>query len=238
MKVDILAFGAHPDDVEISCGGTILKHIAKGYKVGIIALTRGEMGTRGTVQIRDKESKKALKLLGASFHDKLNMGDGFLEVTKANKISIAKKIRKYCPDIVIVNAAHDRHPDHGAASKLVIDACFIAGLMKVKTRDAGKNQSRWRPRAVYHYMQFYFGEPDMIVNISKYMDRKMEVIKAYKSQFHDSKSKEASTLIAKPGFLEFIKARNAELGLRIGTAFGEGFKTDRQIGIDDLMSLE
>lgn len=223
MKIDILAFGAHPDDVELSCSGTILKHIALGKRVGIIDLTRGELGTRGSAVIRAKESSKSAKILGVSFRENLKMADGFFENDKKNQLSIIHKIRQYKPEVVLANALEDRHPDHGRAAELISDACFLAGLIKVPTKLNGKKQGAWRPKAVYHYIQYRKLKPDFAVDISAFMDTKMLAIKAFDSQFHNPKSKEPATLISDPEFFAYILQRESEYGQPLGVKYAEGY---------------
>lgn len=223
MKLDILAFGAHPDDVELSCSGTILKNIALGKKVGIMDMTRGELGTRGTVAIRLKEAAASAKILGVSFRENLNMADGFFQNDKKHLLAVIKKIRQYQPDVVLANALEDRHPDHGRAAKLVADACFLSGLVKIKTQGAGGNQKPWRPRAVYHYIQYRKLKPDFAVDITPFMEKRTQAIKTFGSQFYDPKSKEPSTLISGPGFLEYVRTREAEYGKLLNVQYAEGY---------------
>ena len=204
IKLDILAFGAHPDDVELSCSGTILKNISIGKKVGIIDLTRGELGTRGTVALRLKESDLAAKILGVSFRENLKMEDGFFRNDKRHQLAVIKKIRQYKPEVVLTNAIQDRHPDHGRGALLVADACFLAGLSKIESKHEGKRQAAWRPKAVYHYIQYRKLKPDFVVDISSFMDDKMKSIKAFGSQFYNPNSKEPATLISNPDFLDYI----------------------------------
>ena len=223
MKLDILAFGAHPDDVELSCSGTILKNVSIGKKVGIIDLTRGELGTRGTPQIRAKEAKAAARILGVEFRENLNLQDGFFQNDKKTQLKVIQKLRQYKPDVVLANAIADRHPDHGRAASLIADACFLAGLVKIRTRLNGKIQEAWRPNAVYHYIQYRKLKADIAVDISLFTNTKMEAIKAYPSQFYDPKSKEPPTLISEKKFLDYIQARDAEYGKLIGTPYAEGY---------------
>ncbi len=223
MKLDILAFGAHPDDVELSCSGTILKHISLGKKVGIIDLTQGELGTRGSVAIRLKESTRSAKLLGVSFRENLKMADGFFQNDKRNQLAVIKKIRQYKPEIVFANALEDRHPDHGRAANLIADACFLSGLVKIPTAINGKKQEAWRPKAVYHYIQYRKLKADYAVDISEFMDRKMQAIKAFDSQFHNPKSKEPATLISDPEFFAYILKRESEYGKMLNVEYAEGY---------------
>lgn len=237
MKLDMLAFASHPDDVELSCAGTIIKHIAAGYKTGIIDLTRGELGTRGTAAIREQEANKASEIMGIHVRENLDLKDGFFEVNEESKMKVIRMIRKYRPEIIIANAINDRHPDHGKGSKLVSDACFLSGLIKVVTMEDGKLQEAWRPRAVYHYIQDRNMRPDFIVDVSKFMDKRMEAIMAFSSQFFNPDSNEPETAISSKIFLEGLKARALEYGRLIGTDYGEGFIAERVPGIDDIFGL-
>lgn len=238
MKLDILGISVHPDDIELSCSGTIFKHIAQGKKVGIVDLTRGELGTRGSAAIRTEEAKKAAEVMGLSVRENLDMADGFFQHTQENLIKIARVIRQYQPDIVLANALSDRHPDHGRASKLTADACFISGLVKVEiSDDDGQLLERWRPKAVYHYIQDHNLHPDFVVDVTGYMDQKIESIMAYKSQFFDPNSKELATPISSAGFIEFVKAKSRVYGRTIGAEYGEGFNVARPIGVNNLFDL-
>ncbi|MBI4931271.1 MAG: bacillithiol biosynthesis deacetylase BshB1 [Bacteroidetes bacterium] len=223
MKLDILAFGAHPDDVELGCAGTILKHIEDGKKIGIIDLTRGELGTRGTAATRKKEAEVSAKMLGVSMRENLAMADGFFLNDKNHQLKVIQKIRQYQPDVVIVNAPIDRHPDHGRGAQLVSDACFLAGLPKIKTLLKEKSQKAWRPKAIYHYIQFNPHKPDFIIDISAHFEKKMETISAFASQFYNPHSKEPETLISSPEFFNLLKKRCEEHGKKIGVRYGEGF---------------
>jgi bacillithiol biosynthesis deacetylase BshB1 len=223
MKLDILAFGVHPDDVEISCSGTILKNISLGKKVGIIDLTQGELGTRGTAVIRLKESADAAKILGVSFRENLKMEDGFFQNDKKHLLAVIKKIRQYKPDVVLANALEDRHPDHGRSAKLVADACFLSGLQKIETKLNGKKQEAWRPKAVYHYIQYRKLDPDFVVDISSFMERRMKSVKAFTSQFYNPDSKEPETLISSSDFLKHIYSRAEEHGTIMNVQYAEGF---------------
>jgi len=237
MKLDILAIGVHPDDVELGCSGTLLKHIDMGKKVGIVDLTRGELGTRGSGTLRLKEAEAARKKLGALVRENLKMKDGFFQHTHENLIKIAKVIRKYQPDIVLANAISDRHPDHARAAKLTADACFIAGLAKVKIKDKNKALTRWRPRAVYHYIQDYTLHPDFVVDISPYMDKKIESVLCFGSQFYNPKSKELNSPISSKNFLDSVRAKCSVYGRIIGVEFAEGFNVSRPIGVNDLFDI-
>lgn len=237
MKVDILAIGVHPDDVELSCSGTILKHIAAKKKVGILDLTRGELGTRGTPEIRTKEAKKAAKILGVSFREQLNMADGFFRNNEKFQLEIIEKIRQYQPEIVLCNAVSDRHPDHARAAKLVSDSCFYSGLVKIETKHGKSKQKAWRPKAVYHYIQDNFIHPDFVIDITKFMDKKMEAIMAFESQFYNPNSKEPETAISGKDFIEAVKAKNSIFGRCIGVRYAEGFTADKTIGVNSLFHL-
>lgn len=237
QKLDILAIGVHPDDLELGCGGTLIKHVQKGDKVGILDLTAGELGTRGTPELRKQEANDAALIMGIHVRENLSMADGFFQNDKDHQLKLISYIRKYQPDIVIANALEDRHPDHGRAGRLIADACFLSGLRKVSTTHNNEEQKPWRPKRIFHIMQDRAFEPDFIVDITDFMETKMEAIKAYKSQFHDPNSSEPITYIATDGFLENIKARHALLGKKIGTKYGEGYLCENVIGIQDLDDL-
>jgi N-acetylglucosamine malate deacetylase 1 len=237
MKLDILAFAAHPDDVELCCSGTLIKHALKGQKTGVVDLTRGELGTRGTAEIRDTESAKASEIMMLAARENLCLADGFFDITQDNKIAIVKLLRKYRPDIVLANAVFDRHPDHARASKLVSDACFLAGLTKIETDYDNKRQEAWRPRSVYHYIQDRYMKPDFIVDISDVMNKRNEAIAAYSSQFYDPESQEPQTPISTKQFFDFLSSRAHDMGRIIGTEYGEGFVVERVPGVPDLNSL-
>lgn len=237
MKLDILAFGAHPDDVELGCGGTLAKEIALGKKVGIVDLTRGELGTRGTAEIRDKEAQKAAAVLGVAVRENLQLADGFFSNDKESQLAVIKMIRKYQPDVVLCNAVNDRHIDHGKGSKLVSDACFLSGLIKITTNLEGHSQQAWRPKQVYHYIQWLPIVPDFVVDISGYMEQKTAAIMAYDSQFYKPETNEPITPIATQNFLESIKYRAQDLGRLIGTDFAEGFTTERCLAVSSLDDL-
>jgi N-acetylglucosamine malate deacetylase 1 len=237
MKLDILAFASHPDDAELSCSGTLALQIDLGHKVGIVDLTRGEMGTRGTPESRALEADRASEILGLSIRENLEMPDLFFDNTWINQVKIITAIRKYRPDIVIANAVSDRHPDHGRAAQLIREAFFKSGLPKVVTEIEDLPQEAYRPRALYHFIQTDYIEPDFIVDISGHWDRKIASIRAYKTQFYDPGSSEPETFISKPGFLDFIEARAKVLGHRIGARFGEGFTTVRTPGLRDISQL-
>lgn len=238
MKIDLLAFGAHPDDVELGCSGTLAKEIALGRKVGIIDLTRGELGTRGSVEIRNAESAKANEILGISVRENLDFRDGFFYNDEAHQLKVIQMIRKYQPDMVLCNAIDDRHIDHGKGSKLVSDACFLSGLVKIKTTLNGKVQSAWRPKVVYHYIQWQTIEPDFVVDISDFMEIKLESVLAYSSQFYDPNSKEPVSPITSKNFLESVKYRAQDLGRLVGVTYAEGFTTERYLAVNSLADLK
>jgi bacillithiol biosynthesis deacetylase BshB1 len=237
MKLDILVFAAHPDDAELSAGGTILSNIAAGKKVGIIDLTRGELGTRGSAEIRDKEAKAASEILKISVRENMRFADGFFENDKAHHLALIQMIRKYQPEIVLTNAIEDRHPDHGNASALTSKACFLSGLIKLETSLNGTPQKVWRPKAVYHYIQDRYIKPDFVVDITAFWDKKTEAIRAFKSQFFNPDSNEPETYISKEGFFAFVEARSREMGHSIGVRYGEGFTKEKQLGVKDLFDL-
>lgn len=237
MKLDILAFGAHPDDVELGCSGTIAKEISLGKKVGIIDLTRGELGTRGSFEIRNQEAATAAKILGVSSRENLDMRDGFLINDEAHQMQVIKMLRKYRPEIVLCNAIDDRHIDHGKGSKLVSDASFLSGLMKIETELNGLKQDAWRPKLVYHYIQWKNITPDFVVDISGFNNKKAESILAYSSQFYNPNSDEPETLIASKNFLESINYRAQDLGRLIGTDYAEGFTVERYLAVNSLSDL-
>ncbi len=233
MKLDIVAFGAHPDDVELRCGALIAKEVSLGKKVGIIDLTRGELGTRGSAEIRDQEAAKAAEILGVSVRKNLGFRDGFFKNDEEHQLEIIECIRTFQPDIVLCNAQHDRHIDHGRGASLVADACFLSGLVKIKT----DTLKAWRPKQVYHYMQWNNDTPDFVVDVSGFMNQKMNAILAYGSQFYDPNSNEPETPISAQGFLDNVSHRAADLGRLIGVDHAEGFTTQKMIGINRLESL-
>lgn len=237
MKLDILAFGSHPDDVELSCSGTIAKEVAAGRKVGIVDLTRGELGTRGTAETRDVEAANAASILGVSVRENLRFEDGFFENNLKNKLEIIKLLRKYRPEIVFCNAVEDRHIDHGKGAKLVSEACFLSGLMKIETKLEGEIQQAWRPKNVYHYIQWKNLEPDIVVDISGYIETKLASVKAYKTQFYDEKSREPVTPISSDNFLDSITYRARDLGRLIGTDHAEGFTVERYPAVSSIFDL-
>jgi bacillithiol biosynthesis deacetylase BshB1 len=239
MKIDILAIGAHPDDIELSSGATIAKEIANGKTVGLIDLTRGELGTRGTAETRDVEAEEAKKILGAKFRINMEFADGFFVNDKAHQMEIIKMIRRYRPDIVLCNAIDDRHIDHKKGSDLVSDACFLSGLQKIDTKDVDEDgwQEPWRPKQVYHYIQWKNIEPDFVVDVTGYLDKKLEAVFAYKTQFHQQDSNEPVTPISTTNFKDSISYRAQDLGRLIGTEHGEGFTVERYVAVNSLYDL-
>ncbi|NBG66281.1 bacillithiol biosynthesis deacetylase BshB1 [Acidiluteibacter ferrifornacis] len=237
MKLDILAIGVHPDDVELSATGTLLKSIAQGKKVGILDLTRGELGTRGSGELRLVEAANSAKIQGIEIRENLGMADGFFQNDKAHQIEIAKIIRKYQPDVVLSNAFQDRHPDHGRACKLISDACFYSGLVKVETELDGKKQLPWRPKSIFNYIQDRYLEPDFVVDITPFVETKLKAIMAFSSQFYDPNSKEPESPISSENFIKHIKGRWANFGRLINVDYAEGFTVERPIGVDDITSL-
>lgn len=237
MKLDILAIGAHPDDVEMSCGATLAKEIAAGKKVGILDLTRGELGTRGTPEIRKEEAIAAAAILGVSVRENLGLADGFFTNDKASQLAIIEVLRKYRPEIVLCNAIDDRHIDHGKGSKLASDACFLSGLRKIETKYEGELQDAWRPKHVYHYIQWKEIEPDFVVDVSDFMDIKMESVFAYKSQFYDKDSVEPTTPISSKNATDSLRYRSRNFGRLIGTEYGEGFTVERYVAVGSIFDL-
>ncbi|MEJ7692701.1 bacillithiol biosynthesis deacetylase BshB1 [Daejeonella sp.] len=237
MKLDILVFAVHPDDAELGCSGTILKQIAAGKKVGIVDLTRGELGTRGTPETRDEESAESTKILGLHIRENLGMRDGFFRNDEEHQLKIIQMIRKYTPEIVLSNALHDRHPDHGRAGDLVYDALFLAGLAKVETEFEGASQTAFRPRLLLQYIQDRYIQPDILVDVTDFWDKKLECIHAFKTQFFNPDNDEQQTYISSPDFLKVIEARSRELGKSIGAVHAEGFTSKKLLGVNDLFSL-
>lgn len=237
MKLDILAFGAHPDDVELGCGATLAKEISLGKKVGIVDLTRGELGTRGSAEIRDEEARKAAEILGITVRENLRFRDGFFTNDEAHQLEIIKMIRKYRPEIVLCNAIDDRHIDHGKGSKLVSDACFLSGLRRIETQVAGIAQEAWRPKVVYHYIQWKNITPDFVVDVTGFIDKKVDAILAYGSQFYEPGSDEPVTPIATKNFLDSLHYRSQDLGRLIGTDYAEGFTAERYLAVNSLENL-
>ncbi|MFQ3296682.1 MAG: bacillithiol biosynthesis deacetylase BshB1 [Polaribacter sp.] len=237
MKLDILAFGAHPDDIELGCGATIAKEVSLGKKVGIVDLTRGELGTRGSAELRMIEANNAAKIMGVSIRENLGFADGFFLNDKEHQLEIIKMIRKYKPEIVLCNAIDDRHIDHGKGSKLVSDACFLSGLMKIKTAIEGRQQEKWRPKVVYHYMQWKNIESDFVVDVTGFIDVKTAAVLAYSSQFYDPKSSEPESPITSKTFIESINYRARDLGRLIGVEYAEGFTSERYVAVENLSKL-
>jgi len=237
MKLDILVIAAHPDDAELSCSGTIAAHIAKGYKVGILDLTQGERGTRGTPEIRLEEGRKSAEILGLSSRENIGFDDVFFKDDEQHHIEVAKIIRKYQPEIVLANAVSDRHPDHGKGALVASKACFISGLRKVVTHLDGHNQPVWRPKYIYHYIQNNYIQPDFVVDVTEFWDTKINSIKAFKSQFFDPENTEPESFISSPEFMDFIEARAKEYGHSINVKYGEGFTVEKMIGVNNLFDL-
>ncbi|NYJ28932.1 MULTISPECIES: bacillithiol biosynthesis deacetylase BshB1 [Flavobacteriaceae] len=239
MKLDILVFGAHPDDAELGAGATIAKEVSKGKRVGIVDLTRGELGTRGSAEIRDQEAAKAAEILGVAVRENMEFADGFFVNDKEHQLELIKIIRKYRPDIVICNAVEDRHIDHAKGSKLVSDSCFLSGLRKIDTKMDGDDQwqDAWRPKVVYHFIQWKNLEPDFVVDVTGFIDKKTEAIMAYASQFYDPNSKEPETPISSKNFTDSVNYRARDLGRMIGVEYAEGFTVERFVGVDSLYDL-
>lgn len=237
MKLDILAIGAHPDDVEMSCGGTIAKEIAKGKKVGILDLTKGELGTRGSAEIRHKEATAAANILGISVRDNLALADGFFHNDAQAQLKVIHFLRKYRPEIVLCNAIDDRHIDHPKGSDLASNACFLSGLIKIETKENGKMQDPWRPKQVFHYIQWKDLIPDFVVDISGYQELKLKAVHAYKSQFFDPKSTEPMTPIASKNATDSMQYRDRNLGRLIGVQAAEGYTVERYLGVDSIFDL-
>ena len=237
MKLDILAFGAHPDDIELGCGATIAKEVSLGKKVGIVDLTQGELGTRGSAELRIIEANNAAKILGVSVRENVGFADGFFINDKKHQLEIIKMIRKYQPDIVLCNAIDDRHIDHGKGSKLVSDACFLSGLMKIETELEGKQQEKWRPKHVYHYIQWKNIAPDFVIDVTGFIQKKQASVLAYSSQFYDPNSKEPESPITSKTFKESINYRSRDLGRLIGVEYAEGFTSERYVAAENLSKL-
>lgn len=238
MKLDILVFAAHPDDAELGCSGTIASHIAKGHKVGVVDFTRGEMGTRGTPELRLKEADASGKILKLSARENLGFQDIYFQNDEVHQLKLIEMIRKYKPEIVLANAISDRHPDHGKGSNLASTACFMSGLRKIETNLDGEQQEAWRPKFVYHYIQNNYLEPDFVVDITPFWQTKIDSILAYQSQFYDPKSDEPVSFISDPEFLPFIEARAREFGHKILVKYGEGFTVERMVGTNNLFDLK
>lgn len=239
MKTDILAIGVHPDDIELSCSGTLFKHLDLGYKIALCDLTQGELGTRGSAELRLQESERARKIFGEDvLRVNLGMADGFFTIDRDHIIPIIRVIRQFQPEIVLCNAITDRHPDHGRAAKLVSEACFYSGLIRIETKnESGDIQKAWRPKVLYHYIQDRNIKADFTVDTTGYMDKKIEVIMAYSSQFYDPDAIGPQTPISTPGFYEYIKAKDRSYGREMGVDFAEGFNVERRIGVNNLFDL-
>lgn len=238
VKLDLLAFGAHPDDVELGCGGTLAKEMSNGKKVGIIDLTAGELGTRGSAELRTLEANEASKILGLKTRENLNFKDGFFKNDENHQIKVIQVIRKYQPEIILCNALDDRHIDHPKASKLVSDSSFLSGLVKIDTSLNGEKQQPWRPKSVYHYIQWKNLSPDFVVDVSGFIEKKISAINAYKSQFYNPESNEPETLISKKNFIDNVINKSADLGRLIGVDYAEGFNTQRLLGVSSLNDLK
>jgi len=240
LKLDILVLSVHPDDAELGCAGTLLKHIADGKKVGIVDLTRGELGTRGSAEIRDVEAADSAKILGLSARENLGLPDGFFQNTREYQLKVIEAIRKYQPEIIIGNAMHDRHPDHGRAYQLIDTAAFLSGLRKVETYGNGGLQQPWRANILLNFIQDEYIQPDILVDVTAHWDKKIESIKAFGSQFYNPEweKDEPQTYISMPGFIEGIEARAREFGKIIGVTYAEGFTSRRVLGVDSLFNLK
>ena len=237
-KLDFLAFGAHPDDVELGCGATIAKLVSQGKKVGIVDLTRGELGTRGSAEIRTKETNEASNILGITIRENMNFKDGFFRNDEEHQLKIIQVIRKYQPDFVFCNAPDDRHIDHPKGSQLIVEASFLSGLIKINTDDSSGNaQKQWRPKNIYHYIQWKNLDPDFIFDVSGFQNTKMDAVKCYSSQFYDPKSKEPETPISTKNFLNFVQSRANDFGRLIGVEHGEGFISNRKLGFSSFDEL-
>lgn len=237
MKLDILAIAAHPDDVELSCAGTLMVHAAQGMKVGVVDLTRGELGTRGTPELRDLEAQAAAKVMGLEVRENLGLADGFFRNERTEQLAIITAIRKYQPDIVLANAIDDRHPDHGRAAKLIADSCFMAGLRKIETSLNGELQAAWRPKQVFHFLQDRYHEPDFVVDITPVLERKLEAIRCFSSQFLAAKDHEPQTYISGTGFFDSVLYRSKMLGKMVGVEYAEGYTSAKKIGIRNFADL-
>lgn len=238
MKLDLLVLAVHPDDAELGCSGTIIKHIAQGKKVGIVDFTRGELGTRGTAETRAEESENASAIMGIHARENIGIRDGFFKNDEAHQLEVVKMIRKYQPEIILTNALYDRHPDHGRASDLANDAIFLSGLRKIETTLDGIVQQPWRPRLTLQYIQDTYIKPDIIIDISEQMEQKIAAIKAFKTQFDSPSEDEPQTYISTPGFLQAVIARAREMGKNIGAEYGEGFTSRKLLGVDSLFDLK
>jgi bacillithiol biosynthesis deacetylase BshB1 len=238
MKLDILAFGAHPDDVEISSGATLLKYAKEGKSIGIIDLTEGELGTRGSTEKRYEEAKKASDFLGLKIRENLKMGDGFITHSEENKLKIIECIRKYQPELILANSVHDRHPDHAKGAKIVAEASYLSGLRKIETEVDGIPQEAHRPRMLLHYVQDYYLTPDIILDVSDTGKEKLELVKCFGSQFYNPNSEEPKTPISGEGFFDYLEGRMLNLGRELGVRYGEAYTIDRTLGVKDLFSLK
>jgi bacillithiol biosynthesis deacetylase BshB1 len=239
MKLDILAIGVHPDDVELGCSGTLINEIKRGKRVGILDLTQGELGTRGTIETRYKESAEAAKIIGVDIRENLKMRDGFFKNDEEHQLKLIASLRKYQPDIVIGNVLHDRHPDHGRAGHLIAESCFLSGLVQIRTKDEkGNVQEKWRPAYVLHYIQDWYHEPDLLIDITEVFEQRMKSIEAYSTQFNSGSADDGpQTYISTPDFLDSVIARARMFGKRIGVKFAEGFISEKKIGIRSLDAL-
>jgi len=236
-KVDILAIGAHPDDVELSAGGTLIKSTQQGKKVAIVDLTEGELGSRGSVSSRYAEAANASKIMGVQHRENIRVADGFFTEDRESLLRLIAKIRHFKPEIVLANAVSDRHPDHGRGSDFISRACFLSGLLKIETIRDGKEQEKWRPKAIYHYIQDRYIKPDIIIDVTAQKDQKMKAILAYETQFYKEGSEGPKTPISGKDFVDFLEARMRQVGRDIGVQFGEGFTVERPIGVNDLFDL-
>lgn len=237
MKVDILAIGIHPDDVELSCSGTLAKHIAMGKTAGILDLSLGELGTRGNAELRSKEAMLAAKILGVAFRTQLHFKDGFFDNNEFHQLQIIQQLRKHQPEVVLCNAISDRHPDHGRAAKLAADACFYSGLVKIETHLDGMLQQPWRPKAIYHYIQDHFIHPHFVIDVTPFVELKHKSIMAFSSQFYSPESKEPETPISSKDFMNSVDAKMSVMGRAIGVKFAEGFTVSRYPGVNSLFDL-
>jgi bacillithiol biosynthesis deacetylase BshB1 len=237
MKLDILAFGAHPDDVELSCAATLIKEKSRGKKIGVIDLTQGELGTRGTKESRFDEATRASEIMGLDVRENLKFDDGFFVNDRVHQLEVIRMIRKYQPEVVFCNAIHDRHIDHPKGSRLVSDACFLSGLRKIETKDQNMIQKAWRPQQVYHYIQWYTITPDIVVDVSGFIEQKLEAVKAYKTQFYNPDQNEPQTPISSQNFLDSVVYRASDLGRVIGTSHAEGFTVERYPAVDSIFDL-
>jgi bacillithiol biosynthesis deacetylase BshB1 len=238
IKLDVLAMAAHPDDVELSCAGTLMVHARQGKKVGIVDLTEGELGTRGTYQTRQQEAAAAAEVIGVTLRDNLGLPDGFFENKKEHQMAVIRAIRKYRPDIILANAPQDRHPDHGRAAQLIFESCFLAGLIKIETDVDGEKQEAWRPKQVFHFIQDTYLDPDFVVDITDVVEQKKEAIRCFKTQFLAPQQEALQTYISSQAFFDSIFHRSAMWGKMIGVAHGEGFICSKKLGIrsfDDLI---